>query len=198
MSQKNDHSSASGAGGIACCHDLTTLRGVISGLRARGRKIGFVPTMGALHAGHLSLVEASRRETDVTIVSIFVNPTQFSDPQDLERYPRVLDRDSAMLAPLGVHTIFAPRQIDVYPEVHSTTVEVGRVSERWEGAFRPGHFNGVATIVLKLFNMVTPDIAFFGQKDYQQTLVVRRMVEDLNVPVQIKVCTTVREPDGLA
>jgi pantoate--beta-alanine ligase len=178
--------------------DPRKMRDVVIALRAQGRKIGFVPTMGALHAGHLSLVEASRRETDVTIVSIFVNPTQFSDPADLERYPRTLFLDMALLSQLSVNAIFAPKQDAVYPAGYSTSVVVSGVTDRWEGEFRPGHFSGVAMVVLKLFNMVQPDIAFFGQKDYQQTLVVRRMVEDLNVPVQVRICPTIRERDGLA
>jgi len=178
--------------------DLGELRQAIGRLRAAGQTIGFVPTMGALHAGHLSLVEASRRETGATVVSIFVNPTQFSAGEDLDRYPRNLAADLALLAPLGVSLVFAPQPQDVYPPGHSTVVEVSGVAEPWEGRVRPGHFAGVATVVLKLFHMVAPDIAFFGQKDYQQTLVVRRMVEDLNVPVQLRICPTTREPDGLA
>jgi pantoate--beta-alanine ligase len=183
---------------IKVCDDAQKMRDIVTSLRAQGRKIGFVPTMGALHAGHLSLVEASRLETDITIVSIFVNPKQFSDPKDLERYPRTLFMDMALLSPLGVKVIFAPKQDEVYPPGYSTSVEVSGVTDRWEGEFRPGHFAGVATVVLKLFNIVQPDIAFFGQKDYQQTLVVQRMVRDLNAPVQIKICSTVRERDGLA
>jgi pantoate--beta-alanine ligase len=198
MSESKNPLADTVANNIKVCDDPRKMRDIVLALKAQGQRIGFVPTMGALHDGHLSLVEASRAETDVTFVSIFVNPTQFSDPKDLERYPRTLFLDMAALAPLGVDAIFLPKQDSVYPPGYSTSVEVSGVTARWEGEFRPGHFAGVATVVLKLFNMVQPDIAFFGQKDYQQTLVVRRMVEDLNVPVQIKVCPTVRERDGLA
>lgn len=198
MAESKDPLADTVVNSIKVCDDPRKMHDIVVSLRAQGRKIGFVPTMGALHAGHLSLVEASRLETDVTIVSIFVNPKQFSDPKDLERYPRTLFMDMALLSPLGVKVVFAPKQDDVYPSSYSTSVNVSGVTDRWEGEFRPGHFSGVATVVLKLFNMIQPDIAFFGQKDYQQTLVVRRMVKDLNVPVQIKICPTVRESDGLA
>ena len=180
-----------------CCHRRPTAGATPHGARA-GRKIGFVPTMGALHEGHLSLVRAAKAECDCTVVSIFVNPSQFGPNEDLAKYPRTLDADLALLAGCGADLVFAPSNDEVYRAGHATWVEVGSVAEPLEGAFRPGHFRGVATVVLKLLNMVQPDAAYFGQKDYQQALVIRRMAADLDVPVAIRVCPTVREPDGLA
>jgi pantoate--beta-alanine ligase len=174
------------------------VRAAIMAARGGGRSIGFVPTMGALHTGHLSLVEASRAETDFTVVSIFVNPTQFGPGEDFDRYPRDLAADVGQLAPLGVDLVFAPPGAEIYRAAETTMVEPAAVAKRLEGEFRPGHFRGVATVVLKLFNIVAPDVAFFGQKDFQQSLVVRRLVADLDLPVEIRVCPTVREPDGLA
>lgn len=167
-------------------------------LRQAGRRIGFVPTMGALHEGHLSLVRAARQECDAVIVSIYVNPTQFGRGEDFDRYPRDLEGDLRLLAPLDVAGVFAPSDRDMYPEGFDTWVEVGRLAQPWEGAFRPGHFRGVATVVLKLFNLVMPDVAYFGEKDYQQLKVIQQMVRDLNLPIEIRPCPTVREPDGLA
>jgi len=167
-------------------------------LRGEGKSVGLVPTMGALHAGHLSLVEASRRECDATVVTIFVNPAQFGPHEDFTRYPRDLNADLEKLRPLGVDRVFAPPLEEMYSPGESTRVDVGAVAEPLEGQFRPGHFRGVATIVLKLFNVIPANVAYFGQKDYQQTRVVRRMVADLNVPIRIAVCPIVREPDGLA
>ena len=174
------------------------LSSIIRLARRDGRKIGFVPTMGALHEGHLSLVRASTSECDYTVVSIYVNPSQFGPGEDLGKYPRTLQADREALQACGVDLVFAPRSDDVYPPEYATCVLVGSVAGPLEGERRPGHFRGVATIVLKLLNMVGPDVAYFGQKDYQQALVIRRMVEDLNVPVAIRVCPIVREPDGLA
>lgn len=174
------------------------LRGALAPLRAAGRRIGLVPTMGALHEGHLSLVRAARSQCDYTVVSIYVNPTQFGPQEDFVRYPRSLESDLAALAREGVELVFAPADEEVYRPGHATFVEVGGVARPLEGECRPGHFRGVATVVLKLLNMVQPDVAYFGQKDYQQALVIRRMVEDLNVPVELYVCPTVREPEGLA
>jgi len=154
--------------------------------------------MGALHEGHLSLVRASRQTCDETAVTIYVNPTQFGPHEDFQRYPRTLEQDLELLRPLGVGLVFVPSDATMYPAGFSTYVEPPAVAARWEGAVRPGHFRGVATIVLKLFHILPADIAFFGQKDYQQTRVVKRMVEDLNIPITIQVCPTVREPDGLA
>jgi pantoate--beta-alanine ligase len=170
----------------------------LAAVRARGKSIGLVPTMGALHAGHLSLVEASRRECDFTVVTVFVNPSQFGPNEDFARYPRTLVADLAALASLGVDLVFAPPTEEIYRPGHDTFVEVGRASAPLEGRFRPGHFRGVATVVLKLFNLVQPNAAYFGRKDYQQSLVIRRMVEDLDLPIEVRVCPTVREPDGLA
>jgi pantoate--beta-alanine ligase len=177
---------------------VDALREVLGAVRRRGQRIGLVPTMGALHDGHLSLVRASNGECDCTVVSIYVNPSQFGPNEDLARYPRMLEADLDALSEQGVPLVFAPADADVYPPGFATWVEVGSVAEPLEGECRPGHFRGVATIVLKLFNMVGPDVAYFGQKDYQQALVIRRMVDDLNVPVAIRVCPIVREPDGLA
>jgi pantoate--beta-alanine ligase len=177
---------------------VAQLREELLPVRRAGRKMGLVPTMGALHEGHLSLVRAAKAECDCTVVSIFVNPSQFGPNEDFFKYPRTLDADLALLAGCGADLVFAPSTEEMYPARHATWVEVGPVAEPLEGAFRPGHFRGVATIVLKLLNMVQPDMAYFGQKDYQQALVIRRMAADLDLPVAIRVCPIVREPDGLA
>jgi pantoate--beta-alanine ligase len=166
--------------------------------RSAGRRVGVVPTMGALHTGHLSLVERSRRECDATVVTIFVNPKQFGPKEDFSRYPRQMERDLELLAPLGVDVVFAPTPAEMYPARFATTVKVAGVTDRWEGSVRPEHFAGVTTVVLKLLNIVPADRAYFGRKDYQQYVVVRRMAADLNFPTEIVVCPTVREPDGLA
>ncbi len=180
-------------------HTIDELRHAVAAARQRNERIGLVPTMGALHAGHLSLVQASQAEIDLTVVTIFVNPTQFGPNEDLQRYPRTLDADlDAVGTCPGSTLVFAPASEEVYPATFDTWVQVGAVAEPWEGQFRPGHFRGVATVVLKLFHMVGADAAYFGQKDYQQAQVIRRMVADLNVPITIRVCPTVREADGLA
>ncbi len=174
--------------------------------RAAGKKIGFVPTMGALHDGHLSLVRQSQSDTDLTVVSIYVNPTQFAPEEDLSKYPRPFERDLELLQELGVTHVFAPSDDVMYPKMTvesetgygGTLVHPPEVAKSFEGQRRPTHFQGVATIVLKLFNAVQPDIAYFGQKDFQQTLVVEQMVKDLNLPVKIQVCPIVREESGLA
>jgi len=170
----------------------------IAAARREGKRIGLVPTMGALHEGHLSLVRASRAECDYTVVTIYVNPSQFGPEEDYRRYPRTLDADLESLAGCEVDLVFAPANEEVYPPGYMTWVDPAGVAAPWEGELRPAHFRGVATIVLKLFNMVGAEAAYFGQKDYQQALVIRRMVEDLNVPIAIRVCPTVREADGLA
>ena len=178
----------------------------VAGLRAElleskraGRTIGLVPTMGAFHDGHLSLIRRARRDCAVVVVSLFVNPTQFNDATDLNGYPRDPDRDAALAAELGVDYLFAPAVEEVYPEGFATTVSVHGITETLEGAHRGrAHFDGVATVVTKLFNMVGPDIAYFGQKDAQQTIVIQRLVRDLDIPVTIEVCPTVRDSDGLA
>lgn len=160
--------------------------------------IGFVPTMGALHEGHLSLVKHCVKENDVCVVSIFVNPTQFNDKHDLETYPRTLEKDCALLESTGCKYVFAPTAEEMYPEPDTRTFDFGTVSQVMEGAKRPGHFNGVAQIVSKLFYAVEPDNAYFGEKDFQQIAVIRAMVKQLNIPVKINACPIVREADGLA
>jgi len=173
-------------------------RSAISAARQAGAVIGLVPTMGALHEGHLSLIRRARAETSFVVVSIFVNPTQFGPHEDLSSYPRPFERDVELCKREGVDVIFAPDASTIYPPAYTTFVEVAQLSERLEGAFRPGHFRGVATVVLNLFHIVAPDVAYFGQKDAQQARVILQMVRDLNVPVEIRVCPIVREPDGLA
>ena len=179
-------------------NSIAEVRAAVHSARAAGESIGFVPTMGALHAGHLSLVDASRARCDRTVVSVFVNPTQFGPGEDLDRYPRTFRADCEQLAERGCWLVFAPSNEEIYPPGYETFVEVGSVAEPWEGACRPGHYRGVATVVLKLLLMVGADQAFFGQKDYQQSLVVRQLVADFNVPTEIVICPTVREADGLA
>jgi pantoate--beta-alanine ligase len=178
---------------------VAELRAALLEPRRAGRTIGLVPTMGAFHEGHLSLMRRARRDCDVVVVSLFVNPAQFNDPADLERYPRDHDRDEALAAELGIDYLFAPAVPEVYPDGFATTVSVTGITETLEGAHRGrAHFDGVTTVVTKLFNMVGPDVAYFGQKDAQQALVIRRLVRDLDMPVRIEVCPTVREADGLA
>jgi pantoate--beta-alanine ligase len=174
------------------------MRAAVLAARAAGRRVGFVPTMGALHAGHLSLVDRAAAECDDVAVSIFVNPTQFAPGEDFDRYPRSPEADAALLADRGVRWIHVPSVADVYPPGAATSVVVAGPAVRFEGAIRPGHFSGVATVVCRLFHAVPADAAYFGAKDWQQTLVVRRMVSDLGLPIEICVCPTVREPDGLA
>jgi pantoate--beta-alanine ligase len=183
---------------MECYTKCDDLRAAVARARAAGLSVGLVPTMGALHAGHLSLVDASLRECGHTVVTIFVNPTQFGPQEDFAAYPRTLEDDLAALAERGVPTVFAPAAEEMYRPGHVTFVEMQGVALPLEGERRPGHFRGVATIVLKLFQLVRPDRAYFGQKDYQQTLVVRRMVADLNLNVEIRLCPIVRDADGLA
>ena len=179
-------------------HEPDHMRALVVEARAAGRRVGFVPTMGALHAGHASLVTRAARDCDDVVVSIFVNPTQFGPQEDFARYPRTLDADTALLAPHGVRWIYVPEVSAVYPPGDATRIVVGGPALRFEGERRPGHFDGVATVVCKLFLAVPADAAYFGAKDWQQTLVVRRMVRDLGLPIEIVVCPTVREADGLA
>lgn len=162
------------------------------------RTIGFVPTMGALHEGHLSLVRVAKQENDITVVSIFVNPLQFGPSEDYHQYPRDIEGDMEKLKREGVDILFLPDNNHMYPEGFCTTVEVSNLSDKLCGLFRPGHFRGVATVVLKLLNIVNPTRAYFGQKDYQQTLIIKRMVKDLNINTDIVVCPTIREADGIA
>lgn len=178
---------------------VADLRAALEHERVTGRSVGLVPTMGALHDGHLALVRAAAAECDVVVVSIFVNPRQFEDSTDLAAYPRDEARDAELAGTAGADLLFVPEPLEVYPDGFATTVRVGGVSEVLEGAARgAGHFDGVATVVTKLFTMVAPDVAYFGRKDAQQVVVVRRLVADLNLPVRISAVDTVREPDGLA
>ena len=180
---------------------VADLRAELLPARREGRLIGLVPTMGFFHEGHLSLIRRARAECDVVVVSLFVNPAQVGPGEDLEAYPRDEERDAGLAAGEGVEVLFAPPTEEVYPEGFATTVSVGAVTEVLEGdpASRgPAHFEGVATVVTKLFNMAQPDVAYFGQKDAQQALVINRLVRDLDIPVRVTVCPTVREPDGLA
>jgi pantoate--beta-alanine ligase len=175
------------------------LRAALEPARRTGRTIGLVPTMGALHEGHLSLISRAREQCDVVVVSLFVNPAQFNEHADLERYPRREDDDRELSEQAGADLLFAPSPEEVYPSGFSTSVEVLGLTDRLEGAVRgSAHFRGVTTVVTKLLNMAAPDVAYLGQKDAQQAIVIRRLVEDLNIPVHIEVCPTVREPDGLA
>jgi pantoate--beta-alanine ligase len=177
---------------------VAELRETLRPARRGERVIGLVPTMGALHEGHLSLVDKARSECDVTVVTVFVNPTQFGPGEDFQRYPRDLFADVAMLGRRGCNIVFAPNTDAMYPPGYTTTVDVGPLGQALEGEHRLTHFRGVATIVLKLFQLAPADHAYFGRKDYQQTLVIKRMVADLNVPIDIRVCPIIREPDGLA
>jgi len=177
---------------------IPELRVALKAVRDSGQSIGFVPTMGFLHEGHASLIRQSTARCDTTVVSVFINPTQFGPGEDLARYPRDLERDQNLCLRLGVGTLFMPEPAEIYPTGFATSIEVGPMGDALCGQFRPGHFRGVATIVTKLFNLVQPDLAFFGQKDLQQTSIIRRVVKDLNLPVDILVAPTVREADGLA
>lgn len=177
---------------------VAELRAVLRPVRLSERTVGLVPTMGAFHDGHRSLMERAAECNDLVVVSLFVNPTQFGRNEDLSKYPRNEARDAAIAEAAGVDVLFAPPVEEVYPDGHATSISVGGVTESLEGAHRPGHFDGVATVVAKLFNMVQPDVAYFGQKDAQQALVIRKLVRDLDIPVRVEICPTVREADGLA
>jgi pantoate--beta-alanine ligase len=177
---------------------IADARAAVARARAEGARIGFVPTMGALHAGHLSLVERSRREAEFTVMSIFVNPLQFGPAEDLSRYPRPVAEDERLASDAGVDLLFRPDVSEMYGAHRSVTVTAGVLGSKWEGSSRPGHFDGVLTVVAKLFNIIRPDIAVFGQKDLQQAALVRAMVRDLDMPVAIVVSPIVRESDGLA
>lgn len=166
--------------------------------KSRAKSIGFVPTMGALHDGHMALVRAARAENDIVVASVFVNPIQFSAGEDLERYPRRLSEDIEKLEAADTDILFLPEASNIYPSGFSTSVCVKGLSEKLCGAFRPGHFEGVATVVLKLLNIVQPARVYFGLKDYQQSLIIRRLVKDMLLPVEVVLCLTLREPDGLA
>jgi pantoate--beta-alanine ligase len=178
--------------------NIAGLRAALAALRAQQKTIGLVPTMGALHAGHLSLVCTARAQCDAVVATIFVNPTQFGPNEDFSKYPRTFEADRSLLEAQSVDILFAPSNEEMYPAGASTFVEVEGVGNRLDGASRPGHFRGVSTIVAKLFHLVGPDKAFFGQKDAAQVAVLRKMVRDLNFPLEIVVCPIVREPDSLA
>jgi pantoate--beta-alanine ligase len=177
---------------------IDEVRAEVAAARARGLTVGFVPTMGALHEGHAALIRSARTGTGFVVVSVFVNPTQFGPHEDYDRYPRTLDADRAVCGQAGADLVFAPAAAEMYPEGSVTFVEVTELQDVLEGVSRPGHFRGVCTVVLKLFNIVRPDVVYFGQKDAQQARIVRQMVRDLNVPVSVNVEPTVREADGLA
>ena len=177
---------------------IQELRTELDALRKQGKSIGLVPTMGALHEGHASLVKRAVAENDVVVVSDFVNPTQFNDPNDLIKYPRTLDADCALLEKEGAHIVFAPSVEEVYPEPDTRTFSYAPLDTVMEGKYRPGHFNGVCQIVSKLFMMVEPDKAYFGEKDFQQLAIIREMVKQMEFPLQIVGCPIVREKDGLA
>ena len=180
------------------CNTIEDMRAACRAARHGGKRLGCVPTMGALHEGHLSLVRAAKAACDVVAVSIFVNPTQFGPTEDLTKYPRTFERDRELLESEGVELLFAPAVEEMYPAGAATWVTVEGLSDKLDGRSRPGHFRGVSTVVAKLFHVVEPDVAFFGQKDAAQIAVVRRMVRDLSFPVEIVACPIVREADGLA
>jgi len=177
---------------------IKAIRGLVKAARSEGRKIGLVPTMGALHVGHISLIDAAVKDCDFVVVSIFVNPTQFCPGEDFENYPRPMEADLEICMRAGVDVVFAPAPKEMYPAENVTWVNVEKLTEPLCGRSRPGHFRGVTTVCTKLFNITAPDAAYFGQKDGQQAIVIRRMVADLNMPLEIVVCPTVREPNGLA
>ncbi|MCF8232594.1 MAG: pantoate--beta-alanine ligase [Bacteroidales bacterium] len=173
-------------------------REFINARKAEGKTIGFVPTMGALHEGHLSLVDQAKKETHIIVVSVFVNPAQFNNPDDLQKYPRDMEGDMQKLKQRGVDVVFAPSEQEMYPEKTSRTYDFGHLDKVMEGKHRPGHFNGVALIVHKLFDIIHPDKAFFGNKDYQQLVIIKQLTRQENLPVEVVGCPILREPDGLA
>ena len=177
---------------------IAEIRRLVGLAKEAGQTLGFVPTLGALHGGHMSLIERSRKETDFVVVSIFLNPTQFGPDEDLDKYPRQEEKDLVLCEKAGVDAVFVPSVEQMYPSGHCTVVKVEGLSEKLCGAHRPGFFAGVSTVVAKLFNIVGPDVAYFGQKDAQQGLIIKRMVEELDMPIEIRMCPTVREEDGLA
>lgn len=179
-------------------HDLNEIYTQLEFARHDLKRIGLVPTMGALHEGHLSLVRRANEDCDISVATIFVNPTQFGPNEDLTKYPRTLETDLEKLRHVECSYVFVPGSDKIYAKNHSTYIEPPAVARRWEGEIRPGHFRGVATIVLKLFQLVPAHVAFFGRKDYQQIAVIRTMVEDLNIPIRVESCPTIREQDGLA
>lgn len=178
--------------------EIASLKAFLKQFRQPGDSIGFVPTMGALHAGHLALVDASRKENTLTVCSIFVNPTQFNNPGDLAKYPNTLQQDVELLKKVGCDVLFCPTQTEMYPHQDHIRFDFGFLDKILEGEFRPGHFSGVGLVVSKLLNIVAPQRAYFGQKDFQQTMIVRKLVADLNLDVELKLVRIMREPDGLA
>jgi len=180
------------------CRSIAAIRDAVAGFRATGHSVGLVTTMGALHAGHMSLIAAAKRDHGRVVATVFVNPTQFGDPKDLETYPRTEAADLAMLEAAGCDAVLIPRADEIYPEADETIVETRDLAVRMHGALRPGHFRGVATVVTKLFNITRPDAAYFGEKDYQQLQVIRRMAHDLHMGIDIHGVPTLREADGLA
>ena len=180
------------------CRSIAGVRAEIADFRAAGESVGLVTTMGALHAGHMALVAAAKAAHDRVVTTIFVNPTQFGNPEDLANYPRTEQADLAMFRDAGVDAVLIPEASEIYPEGDETIVETTRLANAFHGLVRPGHFRGVATVVTKLFNIAQPDAAYFGEKDYQQLAVIRRMARDLHMPVRVEGVPTVREPDGLA
>ena len=177
---------------------LPEVQSYVREVHARGRSLGLVPTMGALHEGHESLIRRAKQQCDTVLVSIFVNPKQFNSRADFANYPRDLASDTEALRAHNVDAVFAPSEEDIYPPGFDTFVEAGSLAAPWEGSSRPGHFRGVATVVLKLFNLAQPDVAYFGQKDFQQIQIIRRLVEDLNLSVRLMICPIVRDAEGLA
>jgi len=179
-------------------HSINTLQDFLKSQRKLGHSIGLIPTMGALHKGHLSLIEASKAQNDLTVCSIFVNPTQFNNPQDLAAYPRTLEADCQLLESVNCDIVFAPNAHDIYPNSPNLKFDFGDLERVMEGQFRPGHFNGVGIVVSKLFNIIQPDNAYFGQKDLQQCTIINRLVKDLSYNLKLNICPTQRETDGLA
>lgn len=171
---------------------------MLAPIRSSAKSIGFVPTMGALHEGHISLIKKAIAENDVVVCSIFVNPTQFNDPNDLAKYPKPIEKDIDLLKKAGCHYLFLPEANDIYADGTDWVHSFGKLEQLWEGAMRPGHFKGVGQVVYKLFNIVQPNNAYFGQKDFQQTLIVQKLIDDFNLPIQLHVCPVVREDNGLA
>src|ERR1700751_2518908 len=180
------------------CKTIQEIRDFEGKLTNAGKQIGFVPTMGALHKGHISLIEQSKKACDITVCSIFVNPNQFNDKNDLARYPRMPEKDCKMLEENGCDIVFMPSEEEIYPVPDTRVFDFGMIDKVLDGAHRPGHFNGVAQVVSRLFDIVKPDRAYFGLKDYQQVLIIKKMVEQLHLPVEIVACPILREPDGLA
>jgi pantoate--beta-alanine ligase len=178
--------------------EISPLKGFLKDVRKAGKTIGLVPTMGALHRGHLSLIGASKASNDITVSTVFVNPTQFNNPNDLLKYPRTLDRDTEMLKEVRCDVLFAPETNELYPKVSTLKLDFGTLDKVMEGEFRPGHFSGVGLVVSKLFNIIQPDNAYFGQKDWQQFAVISKLVEELNFPLKLHSVATLRETDGLA